>query len=196
MLIGLVVLLLIGVFGTLVVAQQLTSSDALPEPTPATITTDPATDVITTPAPDPTTVEPVPDVTGVGLVTISTPSPDAERVATMFDAYFTAINAEDYDTVLSLYDPNGVLDTTDAAKSRRFIKEISTSRDDQVILGDVADNGDSLTADLEFRSRQAAGMGPRADPEQTCTLWSLTYTLTDSAEGLLINRSEGTYDSC
>lgn len=196
---GVAVLLVLGGFGTLA-AQQFAEADPPPEPTVVVTTTDPAvTTATTTPATPPTepaTEEPDPVASQVGIVQISSPVPDAERVATMFDAYFTAINAKDYEAVLALYDPNGVLDTTDGSKAQQFVDDISTTQDDQVVLGDVSSNGGTVSADLTFRSRQAAGKGPRASPNQTCTIWSLRYTITDDAGDLLIKKSTGGYQPC
>lgn len=152
-----------------------------------------STTAVTTAA---TTEQPEPEVTRVGIVAISAPSSVTERVARMFDAYFSAVNSGDHDTVLALYDPAGVLDTTDPAKAQRFLDDISTTQDDEVVLKNATDNGSTVTADVTFRSHQAAGKGPRDDPDQTCTLWSLRYTLTDDGGQLLIRKGSGDYTSC
>ena len=132
----------------------------------------------------------------VGLVTVSRPSALANRAATMLDTYFSGINHHTPDQALAVFDPAGTFDPSDAGQADHFRHDVSTTRDDEIVLGTVTADGDVVTARVRFRSRQAAGFGPAGNPGQTCTRWSITYTLSDTGRELRILRGSGRPADC
>ncbi|MEY9934648.1 hypothetical protein ABH926_009316 [Catenulispora sp. GP43] len=166
-----------------------------------TATTDTGGDT-DTPSPTPTPPPSPPATTAVGLVQID-PSlvgdPRSVQVATLFDSYFSDITTKNFDAVFALYDPSGDLNTNDQQQRDSFEQADKTSTDDNATLTALspAGPGAATTADVTFRSQQAAGYGPGNDPNQTCTMWSLTYTLTyTSDDKYLIKSATGTPSAC
>jgi hypothetical protein len=157
-----------------------------------------------TPSPTPTpTPTPTPSpTTSVGAVQIDSSvvdDPRAAQVATLFNDYFTAITAKNFDAVFALYDPAGDLNTNDQSQRDALEKADSTSSDDDGTLTALSPSGTDpvTTANVTFRSRQQAGYGPGNNPDQTCTMWSLTYTLSYTSDGrYLIKSATGTPASC
>lgn len=173
-----------------------TTADTTDDPTTAD-TTDPTTDTPTTDPASPSSSS------SVGVVQID-PSivsdPRAQQVAAMFDNYFSGISAKDYAAVLALYDPNGVLNPNDPKQVQSFEQAETTSSASNVTLSALdpsSGTGPVTTAQVTFQSNQDAGYGPSDNPNETCTLWTLTYTLTYTSEGrYLINQSTGTDTGC
>jgi hypothetical protein len=122
----------------------------------------------------------------------------AVQVATLFDSYFSAVSAKNFDAALALYDPNGDVDTNDAQQRAAFKKSEATSTDDQGVLKSLspAGPGPVTTARISFRSQQAAGYGPAGDTSQTCSIWTLTYTLTYTDNKYLIKSATGSHTGC
>ena len=154
-----------------------------------------------TPRP-PDTLAPVPRRVGLVAVDPAAVLPDGQvtrRVAAMFDTYFAGINSGNAARVLSVFDPAGVVDRTDPAQVRRFAAGIRTTRDSEVVLRrlrvDPARPG-SVTATVSFRSTQARGYGPGDHPEETCTRWLVTYTLSRAGDAYRIVRGRGQHSSC
>ena len=165
--------------------------------TTASATTATADNTTTAPEPRPATAPTTSAAaTRVGLVTVSRPSALAERVAAMFDTYFSGINNHAPGQALAVFDPSGRLDPTDADQADRFAHDVSTTHDDEIVLGRVADNGDSVSATVHFRSHQQAGYGPASNPSQTCNRWSVAYTLSDNGGELRILRGTGKPSGC
>lgn len=153
-----------------------------------------------TPTPTPTpTSSPTTSVGAVQIDSSLVNDPRAAQVATLFDTYFAAITAKNFDAVFALYDPSGDLNTSDQSQRDSFEKADATSSDDDGTLTALGPSGpgNTTTADITFRSRQQAGYGPGDDPNQTCTMWTLTYTLTYTSDGrYLIKSAKGTPASC
>jgi hypothetical protein len=142
-------------------------------------------------------------VTSVGLVTADpgvAGDPRAPAVASMLNGYFTAVNNRDFPSALSLYDPAGVVNPTNPAQANAFARALSTTTDSQVrLLGITTDTSGrgAVQAAVTLRSRQDPGFGPRPNTNETCTDWTLTYTLTQrDSDGYLILSSTGTHATC
>jgi hypothetical protein len=120
----------------------------------------------------------------VGLVDVSAVAQDARAadIATMFDAYFAAINAHDFATALGLYDPAGKIDPTDPKQRQSFADGVRTTTDSAVTLVSISGQAAPVQARVRFVSHQQAGYGPKARPNETCTRWDVTYRLTSPAD--------------
>lgn len=141
----------------------------------------------------------IPSETSVGMVDVTSASGglDARPVAELFDAYFQGVNSRDWETVLALYDPAGVVDATDPEQRRTFTDNMGTTMDYDVRLLEVQSAGSQVLARVAFRSEQARGYGPKDDPDQTCTLWDITFVLTPYGDGYRILRPDRhTYWEC
>ncbi|WP_203759301.1 hypothetical protein [Actinoplanes octamycinicus] len=191
---ALVAVLLAAVVGTIVVTTRDGDAEESPGATGTTYDTPATSD----PATESTTAETTTAATAgpAGLVAIDQPGDLADRVATMFETYFAGINAKDPDAALSVVEPKGRMNPADPAVVAKFGADIRTTRDDEIELGAVTDNGGTVTAELSFRSRQAAGYGPADDPDQTCTRWTMVYTLADSGAGLRIRDVDAQHEAC
>jgi hypothetical protein len=113
-------------------------------------------------------------------------NPHVRAVGGLYDIYFSGINAKQYSQVLALYDPAGFLDPSDPTQADNFTQGVSTSVDSDVVIRSIADDpggsGD-LVVRITFRSNQAAGYGPKDNPNQTCTLWDITQQLRPATAG-------------
>jgi len=107
-------------------------------------------------------------------------SPEVLTVGGMFNTYFSGINARQYQSVLALFDPSGSLNPNDPTAAAKFTSGVATTTDSQVVLWSII-NDTSAAGDLDTRvtfvSRQQAGFGPPARPNETCTVWDITYEL-------------------
>lgn len=124
----------------------------------------------------------------VGVVEISNDAvgnPQAVTVARMFNTYFSSINNHDYRHALSVFDPRGIINPNVPSSLRTFASADSTSDDTSVVLLNLQppDGTQVTSAEVSFQSQQATGYGPSDNPDQTCTLWDLTYELTQSPTG-------------
>ena len=187
------------------VTQTNTAGPSTAQNTAPSDTETPPVSSTDTPSPSPTsssTPTPTPTPTAVGVVQIDSSlvgDSRAVQVATLFDTYFSDITAKNFDAVFQLYDPSGDINTNDPQQRDAFVKADQTSRDDDGTLTALspAGPGPATTADVTFRSQQAAGYGPGNNPDQTCTMWSLTYTLTYTSDGkYLIKSASGTPAAC
>jgi hypothetical protein len=115
----------------------------------------------------------------------------------MFDTYFSGINSHHYGTALSVFDPAGTF-PDNPADEHQMARALVTTRDSRVVLVHVWPPGPEPVqrATLTFRSHQGPGYGPANDPEQTCTVWHLTYQLAQSGDGYLIDGAKGGPSSC
>ncbi|WP_329176629.1 hypothetical protein [Streptomyces sp. NBC_01477] len=148
------------------------TSTTLPYEAPADPTTEPTTD-------EPTT-EPTTDDGAVDVDTAQVDGdPGADEVAAMFGAFYGAINARDYDTALSYYDPaTKAVDVHSTTERARWKKVMATTQESGVTLTALTDTDQYTEATVVFSSHQDAGYGPASDPGQTCTDWTVTYWLT------------------
>ncbi len=123
--------------------------------------------------------------------------PRAADVARALDEYFTGINTHNYQRVSALLDPRNPLNNPDSWNS--FIQGVSTTTDSDIVLSNVSDGGSegSVAAYVTFRSTQSPGYGPADDTQETCTRWSLTFTLTEAtAHQYKIVNSRGSDSRC
>jgi hypothetical protein len=131
-----------------------------------------------------------------GLITYTAVAGDdrAAEAAEMFDEYFSAINAGNYDHALDFYDPSGQVDTTDPAERADFEEGVATSTDSEIAIKSVADDASgNLVATVSFKSVQAPDKAPNG---QTCTYWTVKYTLTRPGGAYRIFKGVATHDSC
>ena len=183
-LIGVVVLLAIGAVTTVVLVER--GNDEPTGSRPATTTTpagSPGTSGPTT-APStsgPTSASPTtPSSVGVVAIDPAVTDPRAADVAAMFDSHFSAVNAKDYAKAIAAYDPAGVINPNDSAQASDFRQAISTTTDEQITLRSIGPDSSGrgvLAARVTFRSNQQAGYGPRERPNETCTAWDVTYSV-------------------
>jgi hypothetical protein len=180
-------------------------STAIPETTAETTaettteTTAETTTETTADSPSPSPPEPSPSETAAGIVVISPSVGDsrATDVATMFNTYFSGINSRDYQVAASVFDPSGPINPNDPAEVSTMAKGLATTTDSEVLLREVADATDgTVRAVVTFRSSQAPGYGPKGHEQETCTQWSIVYSLRQTANGYLILRTKGTSSRC
>ncbi|MEU9456390.1 hypothetical protein [Streptomyces sp. NPDC048277] len=166
-------------------------------PTDPTDPTDP-----TTPTEDTTTEPPANQaVTKGATVDYSQVADDAEAedVARMFAEFYGAINEQDYDTAIGLYDPDSTAVDQNSSSSRaQWKKTMSTTRDSNIVLNDLSSDGEYTLATIGFRSHQAAGYGPYGNTDDTCDDWTVTYQLTDTDGYRIFKAPKGgvSYTSC
>jgi hypothetical protein len=201
-LIGVVVLLAIGAIATVVLVGR---DDGEPTGSPTASAPTSASTPSTAGRSDPPTAEPSsapPTRPGsVGLVAIdpAVTDPRAVDVATMFDSHFAGVNAKDYAKALAAYDPAGVINPNDPDQAADFRSAVSTTTDDQIILRSIGPDPTGrgvLAARLTFRSNQQAGYGPRERTDETCTMWDVTYTITQPGGAYKILAGSATNSPC
>jgi hypothetical protein len=209
-----VVLVGAGVAAAIVMPRLLSKDDhpapasttTAPIAAPATVdTTDPATTDPTdtseqadtadpTETLDPTTDPPAPS----GIVAIGPGVTDerAPGVAAMFDTYFGGVNDKNYDAVGSVLDPAGSVDPADPAEMNALARGTRSTTDSDIALTGLADtSGGLLAADVTFVSHQTAGDGPRGRSSETCTHWTIRYTVSNSG-AYRIRKSKATSRPC
>jgi hypothetical protein len=194
------VVIALGVGGAIGIPRFLRSDEqtaAVPagpdnEPAPAEVGTDPGatdsdatesdateSDASETTVP-PTTGSPAADPTGSGLVAIAPAVTDrrAPQVAAMLDTYFSGINTRDYAAAATALDPAGSIDPTDRSQLAAFARGTRSTRDSDVKLTGLTDAASGrLRAAVTFRSEQDPGDGPKRNRDETCSRWSITYTI-------------------
>jgi hypothetical protein len=181
--------LLIAVAGVVFVIRRSSSHEpAQPPATPLSATS--ASTASRSPSPsasrssEPPSPTPAPGRVGVVDASVVIADPKAVDIATMFDTYFSSINGHDYARALSVYDPAGIIQPGDPQQAQKFQHDVSTSTDTDVRLLSIGpgDGGRvAAQARVAFRSNQQPGFGPRGREGETCTLWSVTYSLTNPA---------------
>ncbi|GIF52307.1 hypothetical protein DFJ67_0244 [Asanoa ferruginea] len=176
------------------VHERLTAS---PEATSTTTVAPPDTAPTFTTAPVEPTIAPPPQT--VGMVTIHPAVTDerAPAVAALFDGYFSAINAHNAEQAVAAFDPAGNIAPTDADAVAKFATDISTTWDSDVVLMWLGDNGPgAVQAQVTFTSRQDPYFGPTGRESETCTLWDITYLLTQPAGAHRIHSGSATSTPC
>jgi hypothetical protein len=202
-LIGVVVLLAIGAITTVVLVSRDGEEPTGSPPTasaqasvPATPTANPSSPPTAGPSSQsPTT----PGSVGVVAIDPAVTDPRTVDVATMFDSHFSAVNAKDYARALAAYDPAGVINPNDPGQAADFQRAISTTTDDQILLRSIGPDPTGrgvLAARVTFRSNQQAGYGPRERPNETCTAWDVTYTITRPGGAYKILAGSATHAPC
>lgn len=108
------------------------------------------------------------------------------RVRQSLQAYYYGINTGDYLTSWQQFTP---------AQRQRiplavFAERSESSQDENVVLHSVTPQPDgSIVAHVTFTSRQSPDRGPR--PNETCTEWSLDYTMVLVGQRWLIDKATG-----
>lgn len=124
-----------------------------------------------------------------GLVPVDTSAvssnPDAAQVALTFETYFGGIDDQNWDLAYSAYSPQYQSQVTEPS----FESADGSSTDTNAAITSLSPGPfGSTIADVSFQSAQAADAGPV--PGETCTNWTLVYTLVPVTSGnltLLIN---------
>lgn len=143
------------------------------------------TDEPTTAGPTPTTAAPTGNPTKVGIVDIGPVAGDARAtdVGRMFDTYFSAINARDFDTAVQVYDPSGSINPNDANQRQTFANGVSTTTDSAASVQSIGPAGSTVPVRITFVSHQQSGYGPKGRTSETCTRWDVTYLLSSPSAG-------------
>ena len=102
-------------------------------------------------------------------------SDDVVQAVHTLRIHHESINNADADTALAQFVRPG--------NARTFSEGVRSSQNSDWELRKVVRGEDSIVVWLTFRSRQEPSLGPRERPSETCTDWSLDYTLTP-ARGL------------
>lgn len=105
----------------------------------------------------------------------------AQHAAGMFSDYFTSINNGRYQQAAEFYDP-ALLDASQPDQVETFRQGVSTTTDHDIVLQALQDDTTGkgvVEVRLTFRSEQSAGYGPASNPDETCTLWDITYVLSE-----------------
>jgi Trypsin-like peptidase domain len=97
------------------------------------------------------------------------PTREDMQALTTLSVYFRAINGGDFPTALAQLTRPGSLQS--------FSAGVASSSDKQVEYRSVRAEGSSLVVWVTFRSHQDPGKGPADRPQETCTDWSLDYTM-------------------
>ncbi len=163
---------------------------AAPSPTAAPTSSASASDSSptagpTTPGPTPTTAKPTENPTKVGIVDIGPVAGDsrASDVGRMFDTYFSAINARDFDTAVQVYDPSGSINPNDPNQRQTFANGVSTTTDSAASVQSIGPDGSTVPVRITFVSHQQSGYGPKGRTSETCTHWDVTYLLSSPSAG-------------
>lgn len=147
------------------------SPAALSQPTsvpPASSSSPPA------PSPAPATQVTMDGVT-IDISAVNT-DPDATGVANTLATYFGGIDARNYQQAWDTYSTSFQASNT----YESFANGDSTSQDNQVVVQSIQHDSDgNIEADVSFQSHQAGQDGPNQG--ETCTNWSLDYTLVPDA---------------
>ncbi|MBL8929026.1 MAG: trypsin-like peptidase domain-containing protein [Kineosporiaceae bacterium] len=108
---------------------------------------------------------------------------DVDQAFGTLRLYFASINQGDYSTALAQF----VRPLPLAA----FSAGVESSQDEDFQVRDVQRTGGKIRIWLTFTSRQQAGRGPAARPQETCTDWSLDYTMAPRNGLWLIESTKG-----
>ncbi|PZS22314.1 MAG: hypothetical protein DLM54_03150 [Acidimicrobiales bacterium] len=104
--------------------------------------------------------------------------PATTQVADTLGMYFGGIDASDFARAFAALTPA----SRASVPYPRFVSGVQTSQDTQVVIQSITTNADgSLDATVTFVSNQDPSHGP--SPGETCTDWSLDYTLAPNSSG-------------
>jgi len=167
--------------GSVRVTSQASNGDATPgqpESAPSSNPSDPSS-------------SPSPAASGVGQVTIAadvSQDADASAVATFVNQYFTAINNHDYESYVSLLNPQ----SAQALTQEQFDSGYASTVDSAETLRGIstAANGD-LVAYVTFTSRQNTAQS--ANGAESCTNWDISLFLEQDGGGYLIDQPPPSY---
>lgn len=146
----------------------------------------PATSAPSTSAPTPSQSATVGDT--VSVSSAAALEPDATSVANFLGQYFTAINAHDYQSYVSLLNPQMQQDMTDQQFESGYQ---STVDSDETLNGiSAAADGDTVVA-VTFTSHQNPAAS--VDQQEACTDWKIWLFLEQSGAGYLIDSPPSDY---
>jgi serine protease Do len=113
---------------------------------------------------------------GAAVVPPSTTDALTDLVVRTFQEYFTGINAGDYERSRLRLSP------ARRPSPSKWEDALASSYDFDIAVNQVTASDPGGIAWVTFTSLQAADKGPR--PGETCTLWSIDYTLVPADDGL------------
>jgi hypothetical protein len=126
----------------------------------------------------PTTTTTLPTGSIPANTTAVASNPLAPQMALTFETYFGGISSKEFQQAYSAYSPTYQASVSEQA----FASADATSSDSDVAITSITPNPDgSVTADVDFTSQQAAADGPVLG--ETCTDWTLAYTLVPATAG-------------
>lgn len=111
------------------------------------------------------------------------PGSDAAQAFGTLRLYFASINQGDYSTALAQF--------VKPIPLKAFSAGVESSQDDNFAVESVKRSNGKVVVWLTFTSRQQAGHGPAARPKETCTDWSLDYTMAPHNGLWLIESTRG-----
>jgi hypothetical protein len=97
------------------------------------------------------------------------PTREDMQALTTLSVYFQAINGGDFPTALAQLTRPGSLES--------FSADVASSYDKPVHYQTIRTEGSALIVWVTFTSHQDPGKGPVDRPQETCTNWSLDYTM-------------------
>jgi hypothetical protein len=193
-----VVLVLAAGGGAFAVVSSLTGNNTGGHPSghstsaapPQSASSGPAS-TTTAPARSTATASPSASKTAVPVAVSSSAAanPAADRVRTLFERYFAAINTHDYAAYSSLLDAQMRQQNPQA----KFASGYATTRDSAATLTSIADTGGGgLAATVTFTSHQSPADSIN---NSSCTAWTITLYLQPQGSGYLIGVPPAGYQS-
>lgn len=150
------------------------------------------------PPPKPKPAPKPPPVLHVGLVSIkrSAAGGPATAAAAVLNSYFAGINAHNFRPIARALDPHSRFGPDTRAFARSIVRGSWTTHDTGIFVTRVAvgSGGSRLSAHVTFRSTQSRAEHP--PHSGTCSLWSVTYTLTRRGSAYLISDSRSIDRPC
>lgn len=155
--------------------------------TTAPAATAPAAGPVTpSPSPSPSRTSPTGPVTESAAVA---GKPDAPRIVTYLDQYFTAINKHDYQGYMALRGPQMSQGLTESEFDTGYA---GTKDSDEILVGiSSAPNGDSV-GEVSFTSHQSAAESPTGT---TCNKWDISLYLAPDGDSYLMDNPPSSYKS-
>lgn len=134
----------------------------------------------------------------VGQVSITRAAAGTQttEVAKVLDVYFSGVNAHDAALLARALDPDSRFGPDTRAFASGIVRGSRTTHDTQIFLNRLARGADGrrVAAHLTFRSTQSRAEHP--PHSGTCSLWSVTYTLTKHGSAYLISDSRSVDRAC
>jgi hypothetical protein len=116
--------------------------------------------------------------------------PNAASVSAFLDQYFTAINAHDYQSYLSLLSPQVQQGMTQAQFEKGYR---STADSNETLVGISTVSDGDMAAEVTFTSHQNPADSP--DHSESCTNWDITLFLAQGGSGYRIDPAPSGYQS-
>ncbi|PRY11830.1 S1C family serine protease [Kineococcus rhizosphaerae] len=109
------------------------------------------------------------DLDGNPVAADALPTDPVQQALATLGVYFRAVNVGDF--------PTAVAQTVKDETAEEFADQVASSQDSGFEVGSAQQVGDRVVVWLTFTSEQDPGQGPAGRPDETCTSWSLDYTL-------------------